>query len=81
MAASQEQQLDLIQQLLIDLNDKVEDVGPRLLAIEIDLREHMRRTELLEADVKHLNRSESVLKGGILALGAIGISALIKLFH
>lgn len=79
MSDTPEQQLNLIQHLLVDLHDKVGDVAPRLAAIEADLKEHMRRTEILESDVKRLSKSESIIKGGALVLGAIGSSALVLL--
>lgn len=52
-----------IYQQLDRIEDTLERVRPELVAIKSDLTYHIKRTDLLEAEMKHLDRDVTKLRG------------------
>ncbi len=55
---------DLQQELLLSMNDKVARIETHVAEIKVDVREHMRRTAILEAKTSWIERLVWIGTGG-----------------
>lgn len=55
----------LERQLLIEIHSQMPEIANRLGAIEADLAHHIKRTELLEGEVKYLHKQVNLAHGAI----------------
>lgn len=70
---------ELLKEILLDINKEVGKASADISAIKTDLREHMRRTAILETEIKWLHRQVWIAHGAILFLGFLGaLIALLK---
>jgi hypothetical protein len=65
---------DLIKEILLDLHKDMGIVKSEVSAIKVDLKEHMRRTALLEASLEKVKIDVTLAKG---AIGLLGVLATI----
>ena len=56
---------DLIKRLLLDIHGQMPQIESRLGSIEADLATHIKRTELLEVEVKYLHKQVNIAHGAI----------------
>lgn len=62
---------DLQTKLLISVNDKVSVIESHVAEIKVDVREHMRRTAILEAKTSWIERLVWLVFGGAAVVGFI----------
>jgi hypothetical protein len=60
---------DLHEKLLIGMNDKVARIETHVAEIKIDVKEHMRRTAILEAKTSWIERLVWMVFGGTAVVG------------
>lgn len=65
---------ELERKLLLDIHAALPVISERLGAIEADLAYHIKRTELLETEVKYLHKQINIAHGAI-ALLTFGLGA------
>lgn len=65
---------DLIKEILLDLHKDMGIVKSEMSAIKVDLKEHMRRTAILEMALDKVKIDVTLAKG---AIGLLGILATI----
>lgn len=72
--------MDLILDQLQKMDAKVDKIDDRLTSVdktlikqEMNLAEHMRRTDLLESDLKPVKRHVVMLEGGLKLMGVVSL--------
>lgn len=64
--------------LLLDLNSKTAAMEAHMQEMKVDIREHIRRTALLEGEVKWLHKQVWIAHGAIVTIGVL--FTIVKLF-
>ena len=64
--------LDKLDEKVDKTNDRLNSMDKTLVKQEENLKEHMRRTDLLENDLKPIKKHVAVMNGAFKALGIIG---------
>lgn len=76
-----DKKLELIDNKLEKINERLGSIDSTLAAQHVSLREHIRRTELLEEDVKPIKRHVSMVQGAMALIGLLAtIAGIIQLF-
>ena len=74
-----------IHELLAKMDEKLDDAIITLTEVKSDLRYHIKRTDLLEDEMKpvkkHVVAVNTLFKASMIAIGAVGtIAGIVKLF-
>jgi hypothetical protein len=68
-----DQRLDRIENKLDSVNSHISSIDMTLAGQAVDLKEHVRRTNLLEEKVIHIDAERSEFKGAIKFLKIVGV--------
>lgn len=60
---------------------KISSIDSTLAGQAVQLKDHIRRTELLETELKPVKKQVDMVQGALKLLGAIGLGALIKALY
>jgi hypothetical protein len=73
---------ELLKEILLDLHRSMGSVTANLAEVKADLREHMKRTAMLESEIKWIHRQIWIAHGAIALLGILGtlVGVAIKYF-
>lgn len=81
MSDRDEKRLERIEDKVDKVTVKLSDIDGTLIAQHITLKEHMRRTELLEDAIKPVTRHVNMMQGALAFISTIAlITGIIKLF-
>lgn len=70
---SDDKRLERIEKKVDDSNDHLASIDATLSAQHVSLKEHMRRTALLEADIRPIKRHVDMMSGALKLLGAVAL--------
>lgn len=70
---SDDKRLERIEQKVDDTNDHLASIDATLSAQHVSLKEHIRRTALLEADMRPIKRHVDMMSGALKLLGVIAL--------
>lgn len=85
MSKKSDSEMAEVKQLILKLDDRLDSVDKTLVKQEANLSEHMRRTALLEDEIKPLKKHVWMFEGGLKLLGIISlvgglVGGLLRLF-
>lgn len=66
---------ELMKEILLDVHRGMGILGNDVAAMKADLREHMKRTAILETEIKWIHRQIWIAHGAIALFGVIGTAA------
>lgn len=82
MSSSEEKRLERMELKLDDLSDHLSAIDVTLGAQHISLKEHIRRTAILEADIRPVKRHIAMVEGVLKFMGALAtIAAILEAIH
>ena len=68
---------ELMEQLLLKMHEDLSIVKQDQAAVKVDLKEHMRRTAVIETEVKYLHKQIFIAHGAISFISLIALIASI----
>lgn len=71
MNSNDEKLLDKVADKIEKLDERLDSIDKTLVKQEANLKEHMRRTELLEEDLRPIRRHVNMLEGSLKFLGVV----------
>lgn len=60
-----------IQEVLLKIHEDMATIKADITAVKIDLKEHMRRTAILEGELKQVTKRVNIAHGAIIAIPAL----------
>ena len=68
-----QQDAEILKELMLDMVKAIAKVESRLSSIEGNVKEHMRRTAIAEAEIKFLHRQVNLAHGAIALVSFLGV--------
>lgn len=66
---------ELMEQLLLKMHEDISAIKQDQAAIKVDLKEHMRRTAIIETELKYLHKQVFIAHGAISLVSFLAIIA------